>query len=186
MQKHMIETMSQENLLEEMKYLLDEIEYFTDLDSEDEIEEELNQFAKYFKHDINTFLRAIFSDSDDDYYRGKVISELLRLYISIDKIEHSIIKDCIDKSVIMELVQNGDDWECLKELASYDSLDLEYLHFNNYELYIDIDNFGEDISELISVLNSLKKLGYVYVIVTKNENLCDELKNSVHGVVKIK
>lgn len=186
MQKHTIEEMSQEDILEEMEYLLDEIGYFTNLDSECEIKEEIDNLVECLKGDVNLFLEEIFTDSDDDHYRGAVISELLRLHISIDKIKYSIIKDCIDKSVIMELVQNGDDWECLKELASYDSLDLEYLHFNNYELYIDIDNFGEDISELILVLNSLKKLGYVYVIVTKNENLCDELKNSVHGVVVIK
>lgn len=156
MQKNKLKKISANNIIEGIENILEDINYFKDLNSEDEIEAKLEKLAKYFKDDINIFLKNIFTESDNDYYRGITITELLKWSVDLNSIDSDIIKDCIDKSTIIPLKYGYDFWESYKKQSTYKHMDVTYMHLNFYELYINIDSFCDNTSELVKVLIRLK------------------------------
>lgn len=166
--------------------ILYEIEYFSNLDYEEEIEMDIRDFTKYLLTDVNLFLSKVCSADDDDYKRGIIISTLVKNGIDLDKIEDRIKYDCVRRSTVVDLIKGEGDWEYLEETSTYSSMDTEYLHFNFYELYLNADNFKGTQEELINVLARLKKLGYIYILVTKKQRISTKLRETVYGVIKVK
>lgn len=166
--------------------ILEKVSFFDDY-QEDEIEEVVDYLQGILSKDLNKFLSKIFNQyqgetSNEEYYRGNIINGLLKAGIEYKDINYDIAKKCIEKGFVLEVIDNSDDWEWLKEQSTYSTIDTMYKNHNFYELYVDVDNFSGDKSELISVFKNLKQLGEVYIMVTNKKQVDKELENAFYGV----
>lgn len=169
-----------------LEEILEKVDFFDDY-QEDETEEVVEYLQGILNKDLNIFLDKIFnqyrgSKTDEEYYIGHIINGLLKAGIDYKDINYDIAKKCIEKGFVLEVIDNSDDWEWLKEQSTYSTIDTMYKNHNFYELYVDVDNFSGDKSELISVFKNLKQLGEVYIMVTNKKQVDKDLANAFYGV----
>lgn len=133
---------------------------------------------------VNEFLFSICSSSDNDYKRGIIISTLVKNGINLDIISDKIKYDCVRRSHVFEAKKGNDDWECIVEESTWSVRDDEYKHHNVYCLYLNVDNYDGTLDELVGVLSRCKKLGYIYILVTKKQRISSKLREATYGVIK--